>query len=68
MSYAITLWCRCTVYVSCRPGTNAGHARIIEKRGAGCAEHRHQTGVRLWLWEMLPDPRNPDAAVRYELQ
>ena len=68
MSYTITLWCGCTVYVSCHPGTNAAHARIIEKRGAGCTERRHQTGVRLWLWEMLPDPRTPDAAVRYELQ
>jgi hypothetical protein len=66
MSYTITLWCGCTVYVSCHPHTNAAHARIIEKRGAQCRERRHETGGRLWLWEMLPDSRNPAAVVRYE--
>jgi hypothetical protein len=66
MSYTITLWCGCTAYVSCHPQTNAAHSRIIEKRGASCRERRHETGARLWLWEMLPDSRNPDAVVRYE--
>jgi hypothetical protein len=68
MSYTITLWCGCTVYVACFPGTNAAHARVIERRGANCAERRHQTGVRLWLWEMLPDVRNPEPRIRHEHQ
>jgi hypothetical protein len=66
MSYSITLWCGCVVYVSCHPQTNTAHARIIEKRGAVCREGRHETGVRLWLWEMLPDPRNPDPVIHHE--
>jgi len=66
MSYTTVLWCGCTVYVACHPATTAAHARIIEKRGAACRDRRHATGARLWLWEMLPDPRNPDAVVRFE--
>jgi hypothetical protein len=66
MSYTIALWCGCTVYVACHPTSSAAHARVIEKRGAECRERRHQTGVRLWLWEMLPDPRNTDPSLRIE--
>jgi hypothetical protein len=66
MSYTVTLWCGCRVYVSCHPSSGAAHTRIIEARGPGCRERRHERGVRLWLWEMLPDPRHPDPALRYE--
>jgi hypothetical protein len=66
MSYTITLWCGCTVYVSCRPGTTTANARIVERRGANCRERRHETGARLWLWELLPDARIPEAAVTFE--
>jgi len=56
MSYTISLRCGCEVYVSCHPETGVAHTRVIERRGAGCADRRHQVGTRLWLWEMLPDP------------
>ena len=57
MSYAITLWCGCSVYVSCDPKTGLAHTRIIERRSAACTDRRHEVGLRLRLWEMLPDPR-----------
>lgn len=56
MSYTLTLSCGCTVYVSCHPRTRIAHSRIIERRGSGCRNRRHDTGSRLWLWELLPGP------------
>jgi hypothetical protein len=55
MSHTLTLACGCVVYVSCHPKTNVAHSRIIEQRGASCGNRKHAIGVRLWLWEMLPD-------------
>ena len=55
MSHTLTLACGCVVYVSCHPKTNVAHSRIIERRGASCGNRKHAIGVRLWLWEMLPD-------------
>jgi hypothetical protein len=55
MSYTLTLHCGCIVYVSCHPKTQVAHTRIIETRGRACRSRRHETGARLWLWEMLPD-------------
>jgi hypothetical protein len=66
MSYTITLWCGCRIYVSCHPVTRAAHTRIIERRGAGCQDRHHDTGFRLRLWELLPDQRHQQAAVEYE--
>ena len=57
MSYNVRLWCGCTVYVSCNPKTRIAHSRIIETKGSGCPIRRHETGARLWLWELLPDQR-----------
>jgi hypothetical protein len=62
MSYTITLWCGCRVYVSCHPVTRAAHTRIIERRGAGCQDRHHDIGFRLRLWELLPDQRLQQAA------
>ena len=42
MSYTITLWCGCRVYVSCHPVTRAAHTRIIERRGADCQDRHHE--------------------------
>lgn len=56
MSHTLTLACGCTVYVSCHPMTGVAHTRIVERRGAACRDRRHDTGTRLWLWELLPDP------------
>ncbi len=56
MSYTVTLWCGCTVYVSCHPATRVAHTRIVEKRGAACPVRKHDVGARLWLWELLPLP------------
>jgi hypothetical protein len=56
MSYTVTLWCGCRVYVSCNPVTGIAHSRIVEARGAACPVRRHEVGARLWLWELLPEP------------
>ena len=56
MSYNVTLWCGCAVYVSCHPTTRLAHTRVIETRGAACPIRRHEVGARLWLWELLPPP------------
>jgi hypothetical protein len=66
MSYAITLWCGCRVYVSCDPRTRIAHHRIIERRGDRCSERRHAVGLRLRLWELLPDSRRHEAHLKYE--
>jgi hypothetical protein len=65
MSYSITLWCGCSVYVSCNPKTGAAHTRVIERRHAACADRRHDVGLRLRLWEMLPDPRLREPQIEY---
>jgi len=65
MSYAITLWCGCDVYVSCDPKTGLAHTRIIERRSAACTDRRHEVGLRLRLWEMLPDARLHEARIEY---
>lgn len=66
MSYAITLWCGCRLYVACHPQTGVAHSRVIERRGAACRERGHDVGVRLALWELLPKSRieEPAAAAR----
>ena len=64
MSYTLNLVCGCTVYVSCHPVTNVAHGRIIERRGPDCRDRRHAVGVRLGLWEMLPDP-NHHVSIRF---
>ncbi len=66
MSYTITLWCGCRVYVACHPRTHVAHARIIERRGPACPDRRHTMGARLGLWELLPDPRIQDREIDYE--
>jgi hypothetical protein len=62
MSYCVTLWCGCDVYVSCHPQTGLAHTRIIERRGQRCPVRRHEIGARLWLWELLPKPRADGAS------
>jgi hypothetical protein len=56
MSYNLTLQCGCSVYVSVQPRTRIAHTRIIQSRGERCHVRRHQVGLRLYLWELLPDP------------
>jgi len=56
MSYTLVLQCGCVVYVSCHPKTRLAHTRIIQARGAQCGVRRHEIGLRLFLWEILPDP------------
>ena len=63
MSYNLTLQCGCVVYVSAHPKTRIAHTRIIQSRAADCRVRRHEIGLRLYLWEILPDP-----AHRPELQ
>ena len=54
MSYTLTLSCGCVVYVSQHPKTGVAHTRIVQSRSATCRHRRHEVGVRLFLWEMLP--------------
>ena len=56
MSYNLSLSCGCVVYVSCHPQTRVAHTRVIETRGAACPVRRHEVGLRLYLWELLPSP------------
>jgi hypothetical protein len=56
MSYNVVLPCGCVVYVSCHPKTRIAHTRIIQSRGVRCGARRHEVGLRLFLWELLPDP------------
>jgi hypothetical protein len=56
MSYNLTLPCGCIVYVSVHPATRVAPARVIQTRGIGCRVRRHLVGLRLYLWELLPDP------------
>jgi hypothetical protein len=57
MSYNLTLDSGCTVYVSCDPPTKAAHTRVIERRGPRCEVRKHEVGLRLYLWDLLPDRR-----------
>jgi hypothetical protein len=54
-----------SVYVSCNPKTGAAHTRVLERRSAACADRRHEVGMRLRLWEMLPDARLHDPQIEY---
>jgi hypothetical protein len=68
MSYNLSLSCGCIVYVSCHPRTQVAHTRVIEARGARCGVRRHEVGLRLYLWDLLPErvdgaPVEWDAAV-----
>lgn len=63
MSYNLTLPCGCMVYVACHPQTRLAHTRVIERRGSACRSRRHDVGSRLYLWELLPDPRHRAAPV-----
>jgi hypothetical protein len=65
MSYTLTLFCGCALYVSCHPRTGVAHTRIIESRGPGCTVRRHEVGLRLYLWEMLPDRRSPPPPIHF---
>jgi hypothetical protein len=56
MSYNLTIQCGCVVYVSCHPKTRIAHTRVIQSRAGGCRVRRHEVGLRLYLWEILPDP------------
>lgn len=58
MSYNLTLQCGCLVYVACHPITGKAHTRVIERRGAQCSKRTHDVGARLFLWDLLPDPRH----------
>jgi hypothetical protein len=56
MSYDLTLQCGCVVYVSAHPTTRIAHTRIIQSLGPVCRVRRHEVGLRLYLWELLPEP------------
>ncbi len=55
MSYNLQLPCGCVVYVACHPRTGVAHTRVIERRAETCGVRRHEVGLRLYLWEILPD-------------
>ena len=55
LSYNLSLQCGCVLYVSRHPETGIALRRVIQSRGAQCCDSRHQVGLRLFLWEILPD-------------
>jgi hypothetical protein len=59
MSYTLTLQCGCVVYVSQNPATQIVHTRILQSKGPSCVNRRHEVGLRLFLWELLPPPSTP---------
>jgi hypothetical protein len=61
MSHNVTLYCGCVVYVACHPRTGVAHTRVLESRHPLCPVRKHEVGVRLALWELLPEPHNPIA-------
>jgi hypothetical protein len=63
MSHTITLYCRCLVYVACHPHTGTAHTRVIERRDPLCTVRKHEVGLRLALWELLPAPSERSARV-----
>jgi len=67
MSYTLTLHCGCVVYVSQHPGTQVTHTRVIQSRGSDCRVKRHDIGLKLYLWEMLPDPSDRPQSKRADL-
>src|SRR4249920_936847 len=56
MSHNITLYCGCSVYVACHPHTGVAHTRVLEQRHPLCRVRKHEIGLRLALWELLPEP------------
>ena len=56
MSYNLALRCGCSVYVACDPKSGLAHTRVIETKGPLCRTTRHEVGLHLYLWEILPDP------------
>jgi hypothetical protein len=64
MSYNLTLQCGCVVYVSAHPETRIAHTRIIQSRGAECRVRRHEIGLRLYLWEILPEPTDAQRSAK----
>ena len=56
LSYNLRLQCGCVLCVSRHPETGIVRTRVIHSRGAECQDRRHEVGVRLYLWEILPDP------------
>jgi len=63
MSYNIPLPCGCLVYVACHPETGIAHTRVLERRSERCRVRKHEVGIRLALWELLPEPGHSPAVV-----
>jgi hypothetical protein len=63
MSYNLTLQCGCILYVACDPKSGVAHTRVLEAKGHLCRTRRHEVGLRLFLWEILPDPAYSPKAV-----
>ena len=59
MSYTLTLDCGCTVYVACDPKTQAAHTRVLESRGPACHVRKHEVGLKMYVYDLLPDRAVP---------
>jgi hypothetical protein len=55
--YDLTLPCSCIARVSAHPETGVVQTRLIQSRGTACRVRRHRIGVRLYLWELLPEQK-----------
>lgn len=63
MSYTLPLPCGCTAYVACSPDTGIAHTRVIEFRHAACRVRNHECGTKVFLWDLLPEPRSVEVQV-----
>ncbi len=63
MSYTLPLPCGCTAYVACWPDTGVAHTRVIEFRHAACRVRTHERGTKVFLWDLLPEPRSVEVQV-----
>ena len=56
MSHNITLYCGCVVHIACHPDTGVAHTRLLVHHHPLCPVRKHEIGMTLALWELLPEP------------
>lgn len=64
MPYTLTLDCGCTVYVDAESSRSQTPTRVLQARAPACQVRGHRVGVRVWLWELLPEPARVSATRR----
>ena len=63
---ALAVQCGCVVRVN-QPDNPVPPKRVIASHGSRCQSLRHQVGVRVYLWDMLPGRIDRSQLLRAEL-